>query len=293
MTEHEKVNHLRAPLGQDGSGTEEGGGVAGHLAWMAKTYDKYFSTGFYEKRYPVANRQTFQAILAELKNLAPGPKHILDFGCGSGRYLLPVLKCMEGNFTAYDISEATLKLLAGRLEVEGGLDRVSILHGDLDKLAGYIEKRGKVDFIMLMFGVLSHVGNKAARMKVLRSLKSFLADGSSRIILSVPNKLRRFRNGPSVQRTGPEPEDITYSRRYKGDDMTFFYHLYTPESLLAELQEAGLKVYRICPESYFPESWVTCSSLVSMIDKTLCKFIPSQHGYGILAVAGLDDASKQ
>ena len=83
-----------------------------------------------------------------------------------------------------------------------------------------------------MFGVLSHVGDKATRMKLLRRLRTFLADSSSRIILSVPNQLRRFKNEDGTFTYDKnEPGNITYSRTYKGTELTFFYHLYTPETL--------------------------------------------------------------
>jgi SAM-dependent methyltransferase len=264
---------------------------SGHQSRMARVYDKYFSTGFYHLRYPDANRNTLQSILAELQKLQPGPKHILDFGCGSGRYLLPILQNTQYYFTAYDICGTPLKLLTDRLDMEGGHERVSILHGDLEELTTHIGDKGKTDLILLMFGVLSHVGDRETRLKLLRRLRTFLADASSRIILSVPNQLRRFtqQNG-SFSHDSNEPGNITYSRTYKGTELTFFYHLYTPESLSEELQEAGLVIHKMCAESYFPESWVTSSGVVGMIDKAICKVLPTCKGYGILAVVGQDNS---
>jgi tRNA (uracil-5-)-methyltransferase TRM9 len=261
---------------------------------MARVYDKYFSTGFYHLRYPEANKYTFHSIINELQKLKPEPNHILDFGCGSGRYLLPILKfnSTQDKFTAYDISETPLKLLAERLDIEGGHDQVSILHGDLEQLTRHIEQNGKADLIMLLFGVLSHVGDRATRLKLLRRLVTFLVDDSSRIILSVPNKLRRFkRMNRDVAPADQEPGNITYTRNFKGSKLTFLYHLYTPETLIAELKEAGLVVHKICSESYFPECWVTNSAMVGMIDRAICKVLPLSKGYGILAVVGRDKIS--
>ena len=94
-----------------------------------------------------------------------------------------------------------------------------------------------------------------------------------------------------VAPAGQESGNITYTRNYKGNDLTFFYHLYTPETLVAELKEAGLVVHKICAESYFPECWVTSSAMVSAIDRAICKVLPLSKGYGILAVVGLHKSS--
>ena len=263
-----------------------------HQSRMARVYDKYFSTGFYHLRYPDANKNTLHYIYTELQKLESGPKHILDFGCGSGRYLLPILKNTQYNFTAYDICGTPLKLLNERLDIEDGHNRVSVLHGDLEQLTQHIEKEGKADLILLMFGVLSHVGDRATRLNLLRQLGTFLANESSRIILSVPNQLRRFtNNNGSYSPADKEPGNITYSRNFQGTELKFFYHLYTPETLVAELNEAGLMVHKICAESFFPESWVTSSDMVGMLDKAICKILPTCKGYGILAVVGLDKTS--
>ena len=261
-----------------------------HQSRMARVYDKYFSTGFYHLRYPDANRNTLNSIFAELQKLEPGPKHILDFGCGSGRYLLPILKTTNNKFTAYDICGTPLKILSEKLDIEGGHQRVNVLHGDLEHLTQHIEKIGKADIILLMFGVLSHVGDRPTRLNLLRQLSTFLANDSSRIVLSVPNQLRRFtKNNGTFSPDDKEPGNITYSRTYKGTELNFFYHLYTPETLTEELEEAGLKIHKICAESYFPETWVTSSDMVGMIDKAICKILPTCKGYGILAVVGRDN----
>jgi cyclopropane fatty-acyl-phospholipid synthase-like methyltransferase len=290
--EHDKQQHQSYDWANQTMAGEGTRNKSSHQSKMARVYDKYFSTGFYHLRYPEANKHTFHSILSELQKLEPGPRHILDFGCGSGRYLLPILKGTENNFTAYDISETPLKLLAERLDIEGGQERVSILHGDLEQLTQHIEKKGKVDLIMLMFGVLSHVGDRATRLKLLRRLGTFLVNDSSRIILSVPNQLRRFTymNG-DVTQADQEPGNITYSRSYKGTELNFFYHLYTPDTLVAELREAGLVVYKMCAESFFPECWVTSSAMVGVLDKAICKVLPTRQGYGILAVVGPNTTS--
>ncbi len=265
-----------------------------HQSRMARVYDKYFSTGFYHLRYPDANKHTLHFILSELQKLELGPKHILDFGCGNGRYLLPILKNTKNRFTAYDICETPLKLLSERLDIEDSRERVSIIHGGLEQLARHMGVKGKADLILLMFGVLSHVGDRDTRLQLLRRLRTFLDNDSSRIILSVPNRLRRFtRMNGCVSPAGKESGDITYRRSYKGTELTFFYHLYTPKTLAAELREAGLVVHRMCAESFFPECWVTGSPVVGVLDQAICRILPPKRGYGILAVVGPDKTSGE
>ena len=146
---------------------------------------------------------------------------------------------------------------------------------------------------MLLFGVLSHVEYRSERLKLLRRLVGFLANDSSRIIISVPNQLRRFkRNNGSFSKSDRNPGDIIYSRNYKGDELTFFYHLFTPKTLITDLKKAGLKVYKIYAESFFPERWVTNSAIVGKIDRAMCKILPAKYGYGILAVVGPDIREK-
>ena len=265
---------------------------------MAAMYDKYFRTGFYEQRYPRENKKTLLTILsvlAELNKIKKGPRHILDFGCGDGRYLVPMLNHVDDEFTAYDPSETALNILTGRVDIQKNIDRVAVVDGDIEKLSRHVEEKGKVDIILLMFGVLSHVGGYQKRTQVLKQLSSFLRDENSRVILSVPNRFRRFTrvDDENVSTVNNEPGDIIYKRHYGDEELTFFYHLYTSDSLISELKEAGLNVYSLHLESFLPEKWVTNNYLIGAFDRIICNFLSVNKGYGILAVAGKNSIQQK
>src|SRR5262249_27606626 len=60
-------------------------------------YTKYFGSGAYDKRYPRANHFTLEAIRSQTASTSK----ILDFGCGSGRYTIPLAPYCK-TIVAYD-----------------------------------------------------------------------------------------------------------------------------------------------------------------------------------------------
>ncbi|MGS2717313.1 class I SAM-dependent methyltransferase [Eionea flava] len=254
---------------------------------LEKNYNCYFSTGYYRARYPRVNQHTLSIVTQAMSGLTSHEplaiKKILDYGCGEGRYILHCLSAYpNAHISAYDISSAPLKKLATSLASNGQDSRVSLIHGQ-QALDQYISgtKNGTYSLALLLFGVLSHVSTAHERQSLLAFLRQQLDQEHGRLVLSVPNKARRFR---ALQRN-TQRCDISYSRTINQQTVTFTYHLYSVKSITAELAEAGLDIVSIQAESVLPESWITKHPIVGWLDKCISRMIPPSWGYGILVSA--------
>jgi SAM-dependent methyltransferase len=256
-------------------------------AAMADLYDHYFACHDYEKRYPQPNQSTLQFLLAQ--RVTTGTR-ILDFGCGNGRYALALLRTTPASLTGYDISEAALSEFAKHLVGSPFAGRARLVHGPHSVLLG----SGQHDFVLLLFGVLSHVGDRAARVACLRQLRAVMAPNAT-LLLSVPSIWRRrplelllaamARWAGAAQGAQLEPGNILFTRKLGGVPHQFFYHLYSVGRLKQELAEAGFEMTQIEAESLLPEWLVTQYPRIGKADAWLARLMPAAWGYGIRAVA--------
>lgn len=258
------------------------------VAMIARSYERYFASGYYDQRYPRHNAGSLAVILKVGRNA----RGILDFGCGDGRYILPLLHTTTARLYAYDICPVALTSLERRIADEPGRNRVQTILGPREDYTG----GAPVDLALIMFGVLGHIPGRANRVATLRRIRDLLTrEGSGHLVVSVPNAARRFRTEQQQHRAAlaagtPRPPareegDILYSRLHDGERIELFYHLYSPEMLAGELHDAGFKGIRVQAESVWPESGVTRSKGLSMLDRLLRPITPPGLGYGILATA--------
>lgn len=256
-------------------------------AWraaMQALYDSYFDSQDYDRRYPRPNPGTLAFLL---RHGAGQAASVLDFGCGNGRYALPLLAAGAGRLVGCDISQAAIAQFAQRLQDHPARDRVQLVAGSQDDLPA----AARFDRILLLFGVLSHLGPRAARIASLRALRQRLVPGGL-LLLSVPSAWRRrpgaFLRSALCER-GPDPGDIRFDRCIAGREQTFLYHLYSLRGLREELRAAGWQLVACEPESVLPEWLVTQSAACGRIDRALQRMLPAALGYGIRAVARAGD----
>ncbi|CAM3520864.1 Methyltransferase domain protein [Vibrio aerogenes CECT 7868] len=276
--------------------------ITSNIRETAKAYDSYHGIGLYCTRYPQANARVLNTIFDVLSKM-PKPCRVLDYGCGYGRYLYPILKQTQHHVYGYDISEVAIsQALTNLNEFQ---ERMSLFnhHETLDDALNHgdhnnsnhnksdhnkSDHAGKIDAGLLLFGVLSHLKGKDERCRLLKWFYQHLHPDHGRLILSVPNRRRRFLYHQwQTKRHHPEipAGDITYHRHQSGRKIPLYYHLYQCHELTSELEEAGFELEHLTAESFFPERTVLNSPLLSKLDHRLCECLPVSAGYGILAVA--------
>ena len=252
---------------------------------MSGSYDRYISSGLYDRRYPRPNRRT----LRKMKRSLPAGGRFLDVGAGTGRYTLPLLQVTGTSGVALDICPVARTTLAERLGEFVRAERLAIRGEDADALAA--DHPQAFDLALLAFGVLAHVAGCAERLRLLRAIRSMLkADGT--LILSVPNARRRFRaeqrtSAPLVDAGKLEPGDILYMRGQDDGEIQLFYHLYTLAEVRDDLAEAGFRVTNVGAESLLSERTVVSDPLTGWLDAVACRVAPASLGYDLLAVAKL------
>ena len=208
---------------------------------------------------------------------------LLDIGAGSGRYCIPLLvENKELNIVAVEPCQKAQKLLHQRA-VQSGVDNRLEIYTELSQV-------GKKTFhcIILIFGVLSHITDEIERSKLLFSTFNLLAD-SGHIICTVPNIFRRFPMhvfcNIMKEQSFRDAGNIIYERKNGSSNLTLKYHLYSPSTIKKELHESGYSLVNLCPESIFPETFVTSSAKISKLDWLLSFLSPSIMGYGLLTIA--------
>lgn len=249
---------------------------------MRALYDHYFACHDYDRRYPRPNPRTLRFVL-EHGGAAAG--HVLDFGCGSGRYALALLHRTDAQVTGYDISGVALAEFAAHAHAAGLAQRAHPLGHSLDVLAD----AGPFDLALMLFGVLGHVGARAQRQAALRAVRARLPQGAG-LVLSVPNRWRRrplelLRAWLHAAQAQTETGSLWFERELGGQRKAFFYHLYTVHELRQELAEAGFALRSVGAESILPEWWVTQHPRLGRLDAWLARHLPAVCGYGLLAHA--------
>lgn len=245
---------------------------------IVRSYQKYYGSGQYDRRYPAPN----PTIWRRLQALVDPQTSVLDFGCGSGRYLLP-LQARVARAAGYDVSDAAIELLRAQAAARGWND-LSVLGPGLETLDDYVVRHGPVDLVLCLFGVLAHITDPKARAEALARMRAVLKPGRGRLLLSVPNIARRF---VREQRQTPGAGDghVNYTRRINGASVPLGYQLFDVARLKRELAEAGFTLRQLGCESVLPESVILNRPMLGRIDGVLTPICPLRWCYGFYAEA--------
>lgn len=251
---------------------------------MVETYRKYYTSGLYDNRYPDVSPFALERVVKDLK----GSTRILDFGCGTGRYLMRMLEHTDAELIGFDVCAIALEKLRKRLENHPQRHRVRLICGDFNECPDY-------DGAMSMFGVLSHIPTRAGRLASLRGIRQRLQVGG-RFVASVPNGMRRYHKenflrhiglGPrEFEGTPLEPNDIAYSRLTDdGARLDLYYHVYFGGTFRRDLSDAGFSVNKLEAESLLTETTISHSLRWAVVDDVARRMIPAMAGYGLYAVS--------
>lgn len=241
------------------------------------SYDAYFSSGEYLRRYPRPRRHALAQVLRELDRLRSPV--VLDFGAGSGRYTLALLRRGYGVIAVERCASARAQL-RGLAEREGLSERLSCV----PDLAGTDIDRTRPLLTICLFGVISYMTSDE-RSRLLDDLRA-ATDETSHLIVSVPNSRVRFRR--EQRREGPasgSERRIRYTRRVKGTSHAFAYTLFDHATIQSELQANGWHIHRLIAEGVLPERLVARSRIGAIIDQGAAVLVPAAWGFGLLAVA--------
>ncbi len=242
------------------------------------SYQEYYDSGHYDRRYPAPN----PTIWRRLRDLVNPQTSVLDFGCGSGRYLLP-LHGRVARAAGFEVSAAAIELLRARAAARHW-DDLSVLGPDPVMLDDYLAQHGPVDLVICLFGVLAHITDPMARAEALARMRGALRPGQGKLLLSVPNIARRFVREQRQTHGGAEGQ-VHYSRRINGASVPLGYQLFDLARLKRELSEAGFTVQQLGCESVLPESWIVNTPLLGRVDGILTPVCPLRWCYGFYAEA--------
>ncbi|MCA3366587.1 MAG: class I SAM-dependent methyltransferase [Roseomonas sp.] len=254
---------------------------------LAVSYDHYFQSGLYGRRYPRFNPNVANLV----QGLVTQGAIVLDFGCGDGRYIDPLLDA-GASVIGYDISSVALESLSERYQAAIESGRLRTVGYALDALERQV-KPASCDLVLLLFGVLGHIRGDAQRIATLRALRTLLRPGG-RLVVTVPNRRRRFGREQAACRDlisggNLEEGDIFYQRREAGVTIDMFYHLFSLENFEDLLARAGFAVERMLPESMMPERSVIQMPAGAALDRALMGLLPLHLAYGFAAVASPSD----
>ncbi len=206
-------------------------------------------------------------MLALIERRLPEGGHVIDYGCGSGRYLL-ALGGRAAIAAGFDICRSALARFRQAIAQAGRGEAIHVLGPDPAEVERHVARHGKADLVLCLFGVLSHIEGREERRRTLVRLAALLKPGSGRLILSVPNRRRRFRR---LQRALPpgRRDEVRYVRSFEEGSVELSYKLFDVATLRAELRGAGLELERVGAESLLPETVIGNSRILRRLDRLL------------------------
>jgi tRNA (uracil-5-)-methyltransferase TRM9 len=262
--------------------------MAGDAAsrWIAAVFDRLYAEGRINTYLPAPNLQT----LAVLAPFAYQAGRIVDFGCGHGRYLLPLLELApNAEIVGVDVSVEALERVWQRLQGHPGRRRVTLLQGDERALA-YV---GQCDLAMALYGPMARMPGQARRLAAWRRLRVALGRASTgHLVLTVPGALRRPWRALTAALASQRFVDLPMGRGdsvehhpYNAQDLSLYQHLYRVGELVEELSAAGFTHVKLRAETVLPENWVVGARMWRFLDRALRPLTPPALGHMMMAIA--------
>jgi tRNA (uracil-5-)-methyltransferase TRM9 len=216
-------------------------------------FNLYSKTREYAKRYPAPNQYSYNII----RKIVKENDLICDIGCGTGRYIIPLVTENHKTMIGIDISEEMINELREHLKAEHlNTAKVDLICNDIGNIK---LKDDSVDVVLGMFGTISHFNPPEKRTRILKKIYNSLKPGGY-FIGSVPNRYRRFYRSQLTrlfemihQRKKLDLREIIYYRQIDGMKHGNYYYLYTPKQIRNDLAGVGFENIRLYVESVLSE----------------------------------------
>ena len=204
----------------------------------------------------LAGSSLVTADLAHARRVFERPGRLIDFGCGTGRLLVPFAR--QGYWVlGVDLSEEMLKVAAAKAAAAGV--RVQLLKANLVELSGLADR--SFDYAACLFSTLGMVMGTAERRRVVAHAHRLLRPGG-KFLLHVHNRWFNFWNAPGRRWLARDGVRALLRRESAGDRLMPVHqgvsgltlHLFTRREAVRLLAHAGFRIVEVLPLSLRPDA---------------------------------------
>jgi ubiquinone/menaquinone biosynthesis C-methylase UbiE len=206
---------------------------------LVKEYYTELGVGEWERLTKTPyNRLELDTTLQYLDKHLPPEGHILDAGCGPGRYTVTLAR--QGYaLTGLDLTAHMLEIARGQAEKAGVMEQVRLLEGTVEDLSMFEDDA--FDAVMCLGGPLSHLVYEERRQKAVDELIRVAKSGAP-IFASVIGRLAVCMNSvvylwPEMLTAPDVYRDYTQRGYYPGGHGFAPCHFYLPEEFREEFKD--------------------------------------------------------
>lgn len=167
----------------------------------------------------------------------------LDLACGNGRHLFPLAKKTKSAI-GIDISKNLLKIIQNKIQ-QKNIKNISLFHANAKDIP---LKKNTIDTVIYI-AALHNIKFKKNRIKSLKEVRRILKKDGSALISVWSREQDRFRNYPFEKniknKEKTEYGDITIFWRQDKHDIPRFYHLYSKQEFIEDIEKSGLDILEI------------------------------------------------
>ena len=247
-------------------------------------YDLYYRSGVYERRYPAPNPATLQLVLGLLDG---DDTRVLDFGCGSGRYAIPLATNRPVRVLAYDPCEEGLRLLRRRAHSTTAEQRIETLTGSLDALPHVWHGKGRSispSCCSACSAISASAANACATFRPCAGCCARAVASSS--ACPTPNAASIVSRRPlGAGRACESPAMCSMRGIWEVGRWNCSTTCIGSASWRSNYHEAGYRPISTRSESILPEWLVSRARAAAALDRSLRAVTPTRFAYGFLTVA--------